>query len=477
MNSNPFVKNTRRVIAAGIGTIVLGAGMALAPSSAYAVDEPSPTQIGAVQNTISAHFWAKAATVTGVTAGAHSVAWSGIDITGKVLLEQEKTRSKHIEIRDLRIPTEAEVAKYGTIVHSMKEGQAVLAKEVSAYDKLVSQQKLKIKKLKLRIKHADAEEHKLLKRKLRKAKKVLKKYQTSWQYKPLLVLSRGVCYLNSGRRNNLDLQPFRDCVDGDKLYVTMGWVPEVREAVIASIKHSDGTYEDACHNYGGFDIPEGTPEASLFVVVESLLGVRADVSAAYTETVTLTIGGELMCPDGTPVRDERTVTQTKSDFIRKYGVPVTSVDEAMRFGDEQVRLRREERVGTSVSVSDQLVQSIGAELNLTCPNNPPVVDLVQFGKHLYVNGVMRYKVVATDPEDGANIALDLSNITVSGKAEILVDADHPVFYDVEGVQKVMYFWVKAKPVAGDYTVYAKVTDSKGDIAEQSVTKPVMPDEF
>jgi hypothetical protein len=469
MNTNPFIKPITSLVATGALTAGLLFAGAPAANADNTVTQPALSQAA---TSAGARFWAKAATVVDVQATAHAVAIAGIDVTGKVLLEEVRTVDSNKAVRDLKVPTKRQVAK-APVVHTMEEANALSIKMVGEYKKAVTKWKLRVKELKQAVKHApSAEARAKYKVQLRKAKKRLRKVVKNV---PRMKGAHGMRFKNTGYRDRLDLQAIDDRVDGR--YDVFQYVPQVDDWVIIVKIRLDGTWVEACHNYVGFIIPPGTPLASAFIIVRNALEVEATVTVSYTEYISLTVGGEMYCLGRTqPVTSEKTVQTQKSGSITRT-VSAKEVNKYIAFGDELVRLHREAQVGTSVSVSDQLVQSIGAELTLECPNNAPVLEIVQFGKHLFPNGVMRYKVVAGDLEDGANIALNLGNITVTGQADLLVDADHPVFIDVEGGQKVMYFWVKAKSTPGNYTVTARVTDSKGDETVQSITKPVVPDEF
>jgi hypothetical protein len=110
------------------------------------------------------------------------------------------------------------------------------------------------------------------------------------------------------------------------------------------------------------------------------------------------------------------------------------------------------------------------------PNLPPSGEIVQWPAHLYPGGTYRAKVVGSDPEDLGNVTLTYS---VTGGAKKIVDADHPEICDVEGTQRVCYFWIQAGPTSGvNATLSLTVTDSKG-ASSPAYTKtwPIVADEF
>ena len=81
----------------------------------------------------------------------------------------------------------------------------------------------------------------------------------------------------------------------------------------------------------------------------------------------------------------------------------------------------------------------------TPENRPPTGEIVQYPAHLYTGGEYRVKVVGSDPEDNGNVTLSVS---VSGPIEVVIDAQHPVTEDIEGTNKVRYFWIRAKNTPG-----------------------------
>lgn len=105
-----------------------------------------------------------------------------------------------------------------------------------------------------------------------------------------------------------------------------------------------------------------------------------------------------------------------------------------------------------------------------CPpkeNRNPTGEIVQAPEHLYVanpndpqskTGEYRVKVVGSDTEDGGNVTL---SVTLSGPVEFINDADHPDITDIEGTNKVRYFWIRAKNTPGAASITLVVTDSTG----------------
>jgi hypothetical protein len=107
-------------------------------------------------------------------------------------------------------------------------------------------------------------------------------------------------------------------------------------------------------------------------------------------------------------------------------------------------------------------------------NKPPTGEIVQFPAHLYPGGEYRVKVVGSDTEDGGNVSLSVS---VTGAASVITDANHPVVEDVEGTNKVRYFWIKAGSTTGNAAITLVVTDANGKTFTASKTFPVVADQF
>lgn len=107
-------------------------------------------------------------------------------------------------------------------------------------------------------------------------------------------------------------------------------------------------------------------------------------------------------------------------------------------------------------------------------NQPPTGEIVQFPAHLYPSGEYRVKVVGSDPEDGGNVSLSVS---VTGAAYILTDASHPVVEDIEGTNRVRYFWIKAGSSTGDATITLTVNATGNNPFAASKTFPVVADQF
>lgn len=110
----------------------------------------------------------------------------------------------------------------------------------------------------------------------------------------------------------------------------------------------------------------------------------------------------------------------------------------------------------------------------TPENRPPTGEIVQYPAHLYTGGEYRVKVVGSDPEDNGNVTLSVS---VSGPIEVVIDAQHPVTEDIEGTNKVRYFWIRAKNTPGTAAITLVVTDSAHATFTSSKSFPVLADEF
>ena len=262
-------------------------------------------------------------------AEATGVSYAGADARGKVFLEEERTNSPHDVLRKLQPPSEADVAKYATSVSSMDQAQAVLTKEVATYDKVVAKAKKKVLKLKLKLKHGESSDKAKLKKKLKKAKKVQNLVKTSWKYKPLLKFERGMSYRNTGRNDRLILESFVDYVDGDKAFVVAGWVPELRDIVIVAVKKTDGTYLAGCNNFVYFNIPPGTLDRSVVVIVRVLAEVELEVSVGVRVAGRLTAHG-VMKNNGVVCDEDSTFTDV-NEFKALPPVKVRATDAAKAF--------------------------------------------------------------------------------------------------------------------------------------------------
>lgn len=153
----------------------------------------------------------------------------------------------------------------------------------------------------------------------------------------------------------------------------------------------------------------------------------------------------------------------------------------MRARGAQVRSEFELSLHAQAYAKARTLAKTRAEADAWCTTNqpppadqPPNGEIVQFPAHLFVNGEFRVKVVGSDPQDGGNVNL---TYTVTGQAVKVVDADHPEICDIEGVNKVCTFWIRAKGTPGDATITLTVTDSDGNTFETSKTFPVVGDRF
>lgn len=472
-----------RKIATAITAAVLMCGLTTITAAPSNADDTTVTtsveSAPAAQAPVGAQIYAKAANVTDITAQADSVSIAGANAMGKILLEEEKTQSPIEAIREFKPPSYDEVKKYGTWVYSIENAQMTLTKEVKVYDQIVKDARVKVAKLKLRIKHKDGNVPKL-KKKLKKAKTHLRVVRTSWKFKPILRMGKGVCGVNSGRTDGLELQPFTFCVGAhnDLVEVDMAWVPEMREVVIAVIVHADGTVEIGCFNVGGYDVPPGTPDETVFLVLKAFAQAVAKVGVWYNSKVVLTVGGVLTCPGNVIVSDEKTVTKPAvPQYLTKEVTSPRSVEKAIAFGEEKARVDVSAAASATAQVSATYLNEVGATLDLVCPNQKPIVDVLLPQEHLISGDIVKQTVLVGDPEDGSNIAISLSNVTLTGPVDFYTEPGYQPVSFVEGDRKKFIFWIKARSVTQNtpYSVTVKVYDSKGDSAEHGYTSVVVPD--
>lgn len=315
-------------------------------------------------------------------AEALAVAIAGADATGKILLEEEKTRSPHMVLRTLKPPTESEVLKFGTPVNSLEQAQATLEREVKTYDRQLNNAKVKVAKLKQKIKFHknNPQKVKKLKKQLKKAQKHLKQVQTSWKYKPLLKAGQGVCGRNTGRFGNMVLGSFVDCIktsDGE-LWKALGWVPELREAVVVGVKRTNGTYEAGCHNFWFFDIPQGTPDESMVIVVKSFAKVILEVAVGVHVKGDFTLDGEMRQDGKVCDTDSKTVHVDKIVEVDPIRVTETDTDRAMAFGESQVQANAQARAEVQADIAASLELKLKEQLYLKCEDIAPEPTITNF---------------------------------------------------------------------------------------------------
>ncbi|HEY1064405.1 MAG TPA: hypothetical protein VGE30_03905 [Candidatus Saccharimonadales bacterium] len=142
-------------------------------------------------------------------------------------------------------------------------------------------------------------------------------------------------------------------------------------------------------------------------------------------------------------------------------------------GKSVIQVRGEVRSSAFAKATSE-ARAIAICKDVPAENKPPTGEIVQFPQHLYPGGEYRAKVVGSDNEDGGNVTLTVS---VTGAASIITDANHPVHEDIEGTNKVRYFWIKAGNTPGNFTITLTVTDRSGKTFTTSITKPVVADEF
>lgn len=326
---------------------------------------------------VTAHFTASWNASAEATAEATAVAIAGADATGKLLLEEERERSPHQAIKELTPPTEAEVMQYGTPVNSFDQSQRVFAAEVKAYDNVLNAAKVKLAKFQEKKKFFKNNKAKVrkLKKKIAKAKKHLNQVQTSWKYIPLLRADQGTCGRNTGRTGNMILRSFVDCIraaDGEE-WKAIGFVPDLRQAVVVGVKFTNGTYRAGCRNFWYFDIPEDTPDESVVLVVESFARVILTVFTAVRVQGEFTLTGELKRNGVTCDTDSKTIKVDELIESETVTVRETDTDRAMAIGQERVQADAKARAEAQQSVAAELQLKLKEELDLQCeitPENP-----------------------------------------------------------------------------------------------------------
>lgn len=456
-----------------IATMVIGIIVALGLTVNVAFADTTATFTSSFNGTASAAAKAKA------------VAIGEADATGKILLEELRAQIPQSIQDKWKTPTKEQIVKYGTLVHSLPEAQAVLTEQVKAYDQAVNKARVKIAKLKLRIKHKDGNVPKL-KKKLKKAKKALKAIYVDkdWKYRPLIGLDRGVCFRNSGLLGNLVLQSFVDCVDGDKASVWIGFNPVMREMRIVAVVKLDGSVEDGCLNIPFFDIPPGTPDRSLFIVVKSFVSLKLKVKVGVNVSGTLTVYGEMKQNGVTCDTDSKSVSVNQTGKTEEVEVTGMDMDKAIAFAENKVQASASAKAEAVANVQTSVQVSVSQTMTLSCPtpNHPPTCELVQYPAHVYVSlpgqvpNRYRFKVVWSDPDE--QLTRNSATVTVTGQAFIVKNnPDFPEIWDTEGTQVVYTGWLEAKQQTGNATLSVNVTDSQGATCSQSRTFPIVPDDF
>ena len=380
------------------------------------------------QATTTADF--SAAWNAGSTANAEAtgVALAGTDVTGKILLQEERATMSDNDIKRMKPPTKAQIMRYGTVVHSNVEGQQVMTKQITAYDNLVHNVSVKAKKLQVKLKYADsAKEKRVLRQKLRRAQSQLKAIavDAEWKYRPLIRLTDG-CFRNTGRNNLMNLTSFKECIKGDKAEVDLGFDPVEREMRVVGVIYTNGTIKTTpCENFAYFDIPEGTPNEELYVVVDSFATVILTVSVGVRVAGDLTIYG-VMRQDGT-VCDQDQQTRHVNEFRQLPPVTVkdTDTDSALAFGQRQVQAETDVRAEVQKSVATDIKTNVSLTMHLQCgtpqpTDNPPSMQC-QVPQHIFVgDDAMEADFDLTDP-DGNPVSFDQPVVT--GPIQVVVVED------------------------------------------------------
>lgn len=422
-------------------------------------------------------------------AQASGVATANASATGKILLEELRAQIPQSIQDKWKAPTREQINRYGTLVHSLDEANAVVAKETKVYDRIVNKARAKVAKLKLRIKHKDGDVPKL-KKQLKKAKKALTAIYVdkNWKYRPLIGLARGVCYTNTGRLGNMGIQSFKDCV-GDAAHPTekvvwIGLNPNMREMRIVAVELTDGTIKPGCLNIPDFELPPWLPDESLFLMVGAFAGLNLYVAVGSAVTGVLTVRGEIK--QNGVVCASKTEEVKVDEFVplKTVTVSASDTDEAIAFAENQVQADAQAMASAATSVQAAIELAVSKTMTLSCPpvNNPPTCELVQFPQHVYVSQAgkvpnrYRFKVVWNDADQ--QLTKEMVKVTVTGQAFIVKNnPDFPEIWDVEGTQLVYYAWLESTQQTGNATLATEVKDPQGATCTQSKSFPVVPDEF
>jgi hypothetical protein len=324
----------------------------------------------AAHATTTADFTSTWSGAASANAEATAVAYADADAGGKVFLQEFRAIIPQSIQDQWKTPTREQLDKNGTIVHSLAEAQAVITTQAEAYKHLVTKTQVKIKALKYAIKHAtSAHDKKKFRSKLKKAKKKLHAIyvDADWKYRPLVGLARGVCFTNTGLRGLLNaFQQFKECVDGDKKVVWIGYSPVKDEMRIVAVEKMNGTIVPGCLNIPELDIPPGTPDVSQFIIVHSFAEVQLKVSVSVHVVGDLSVHGVMM-QDGT-VCDEDTQVKHIDKMVEVPPVMVsaTDADSAMAIGQHQVQANAQARAEVQLNVQAAIQFEVSQTMHLEC---------------------------------------------------------------------------------------------------------------
>lgn len=457
--------------AAAVASSMLAMGTA-APASAT---ESSPTTSSSSSPTTSAEFFVRGAVTVGARAEASAVAYNGITVTAGHLLEEERTVTTNVAIKYAKVPTKAEIDQYGTVVHSQQEGQAVAAKEVAAYDKVLNKAKKQVAKAQLKLKHGS--DRAKAKKQLKQAKKHLKQVQTSYKFIPLIVLARNTEFQNSGRRNRNELQPVADRVDGDDQQIVTAYIPSVRDFIIVAHVKLNGSVVEGCHNYIAFVIAPGTPDRSLYLIVQDATKIDLQVLVAYYYTIRLEVYGKLQCPDGTVKEDTKIQDYAFSDTVSKTVPGNWDVTPILRFGEEQVRYDKVLQRNAEASIAGVHSEQLGASMKLECPPAKSVRsgEITKYSKHYYPSDTVLVEMAASSSTYGN--AVTIIPTIINGQI-VTGDSRYPQQEYTAGNSRVKRFYIRPTGTVGsNLTIIEEVQDQDGKNEVHRVSSPILAEEL
>lgn len=350
---------------------------------------------------ITAHFEAVAFANAKAEAEATAAAVGEVDVTARMLLEEERASMPASVIKKWESPTMAQTRKHGTLVHSMEAAQRAFNRQIPVYLDLVNDARAAVAKARIKLKYADtAAEKRKWKKRLVQAKKHRKAVflDENWKFRPLVGMDDG-CFRNTGRNGNMVLNSFVECIGpGTKRAEVWHGYDIVKNATrVVLVVFHDGSTKEGCLNFSMFDIPEGTPSEDMVLIVGSLLEVEVTVTVAVTVTGRLTVRGELR-RDGVVCDSEE---KSKEISVTKYvtkTVSKKSVEEALAFGEEAVNADVELQESVMAEVKRDATVEISQTIDLSCETDSPPA-FVQFREmnDLEVNWVDDHCVTIDTP--------------------------------------------------------------------------------
>lgn len=421
---------------------------------------------------ITAEFSATATATAEATASAKAVAYGNTDVTGKLLLADERVViPKKTQKKLWKTPSIKVRAKYGTRVGSMEAAQTAVTKEVKQYKRLIAKTDLKQKKLKKKVKwakkHHEAKKVKKLKKKVKKTKKRLAKILTSWQYRPLIGITidqpETDCLYNEGRNGNLGVNHFRYCPGKDG--VTILWIGyDPLNDLMRIVVYSHSTYDEpGCLNVPEFDIPRGAIEHEMVIMLRTLVGVELTVSVDIKVTVFLRITGVMKRNGEVCDQQIETATDTRTK-TRSITVETSDTKDAMRMAENKVKANLDLMVQLEKEVSDEVTAEVSKTMTLKCDTEEPPV-FIQFREmnDFEVNWKDDHCVTVDTPEG--------HSVTVYWEAKFGSFAT-PSKPAQDGVQACSDYKAPSEvPVGGTDTITVRAVDN---VTGKSVTKTTDP---